>query len=234
VCGRLTLSTPAEVVAQHFGLDSAPALAPRYNIAPDQPVPVVRQRHSSRERVLEMRLWGLVPHWARQPRTGARLINARAEGVSERPAFRDAFRHRRCLIPADGFYEWQARGLPNRQPFHVRPANGGLFAIAGLYEGWGGEEDRIDSCTLITTEANARMRSVHDRMPVILAPEVWSAWLDPDTRDPEPLRALLRPVPAEAIELHPVSAHVNDPRHDDPECLRAIPDPALFPEVFSG
>jgi putative SOS response-associated peptidase YedK len=233
MCGRLTLSTPAQVVAEFFGLTSAPQLEPHFNIAPSQPVPVVRQRAETGARVLEMRRWGLVPFWTKDPRIGNRLINARAEGVAERPAFREAFRKRRCLVPADGFYEWQSRGRGPKQPYHVHPARDPLFAIAGLYERWQGPEgESIDSCTLVTTEANARMRAIHPRMPVLLDPEAWSSWLDPALEDPERLLPLLGPSSPETLTLHPVGLRVNDLRHDDPECIRAVPAPGLFPELF--
>jgi putative SOS response-associated peptidase YedK len=232
VCGRLTLSTPAEVVARHFGLETAPELPPRYNIAPDQPVATIRTRRSTGRRVLELRRWGLVPRWAREPHGGARLINARAESVAERPAFRDAFRTHRCLVPADGFYEWQARGRI-RQPFHVHPPGGGLFAIAGLYARWQRDDaEPIESCTVLTTSANEPMRRLHDRMPVILPPEAWPLWLDPAMTEPEILTPLLRPAPAGAVALRPVGLRVNDPRCDDPGCVQPVPDPALFPELF--
>lgn len=232
MCGRLTLSTPARVVAEQFGLDRVPELAPRYNIAPGQPVAVVRERRSAPERTLELRVWGLVPSWARDASLGARLINARAETVTTRRAYRDAFRGRRCLVPADGFYEWQARGRNPKQPYHVRPRATPLFGIAGLYERWCGREGKaLDTCTLITTEANEPMRPVHGRMPVLLPPESWSTWLDPRCQDLEALQALLRPSPAESLELVPVGLRVNDVRHDDPECVRPVPG-GLFPALF--
>lgn len=231
MCGRLTLSTPARIVAEHFGLAAVPALEPRYNIAPSQPVAIVRRRPGEPERTLEMRIWGLVPTWAREPGVGARLINARAETVARKRAYRDAFRRRRCLVPADGFFEWQPRGRNPKQPYHVTPHDGELFAIAGLYERWRGGDAPLDTCTLITTEANARMRTVHDRMPVLLPPEAWSAWLDPEADDLDALQALLRPSPPDSLELHPVGLHVNDPRHDDPECVRPV-EGGLFPELF--
>jgi putative SOS response-associated peptidase YedK len=232
MCGRLTLSTPAKIVADHFDVADAPDLAPRYNIAPSQPIAVVRRRRSVPERTLELRVWGLVPGWAREPSLGARLINARAETVAEKRAYRDAFRRRRCLVPADGFYEWQPRGRNPKQPYHVTPRGTPLFAIAGLYERWTGEEgEALDTCTLITTEANDRMRPVHGRMPVLLSPEAWSAWLDPEAEDTAALQALLRPCPDESLGLEPVGLRVNDTDHDDAECIRPVPG-GLFPELF--
>ncbi|MEN8184910.1 MAG: SOS response-associated peptidase [Myxococcota bacterium] len=224
MCGRITLSTPAKVVAEHFGLNEIPRLSPRYNVAPGQPVAVVRSRSEGPERILAMHTWGLVPRFAKDPTVGSRLINARAETVATRPAFRDAFRQRRCLVPADGFYEWQPRGRNPKQPYHITPVAEALFAIAGLFE--------RDTCTLLTTEANEPMRAVHARMPVLLPREAWEPWLDPE-RDPDRLLALLVPSPADALELHPVGLRVNDPRNDDVECTRRLPEGGLFPELFS-
>jgi putative SOS response-associated peptidase YedK len=232
MCGRLTLTTPAQVVAEHFDVAEVPLLAPRYNIAPSQTVAVVRQRRSVPERTLEMRIWGLVPAWAREPSIGARLINARAESVAQKRAYRDAFRRRRCLVVADGFYEWQPRGRNPKQPYHVTPQGSDLFAIAGLYERWTGSEGSpLDTCTLITTEANERMRPVHGRMPVLLARDAWSAWLDPKADDTEALQALLCPSPVESLALQPVGLRVNDTHHDDAECIRPVAG-GLFPELF--
>ncbi len=230
MCGRITLSTPARVVAEHFGLGAVPELAPRWNIAPGQPVAGVRVRRSSGERTLELRRWGLVPPWAQNASVGARLINARLEGAADLPAFRRAFRQRRCLIPADGFYEWRTRGSSFRQPYHVRPVGRPLFAVAGLWERWeGGEAGRVESCTLLTTRARGPVARLHDRMPVILPPDLWAAWLDPALEDPAQIHALAASS-TEELELHPVGLRVNDPRHDDPECARAVPE--LAPELF--
>jgi putative SOS response-associated peptidase YedK len=230
VCGRISLSTPARVVAEHFDLAALPELAPRWNVAPGQPVAIVRVRRSSGERTLELRRWGLVPPWARDAGVGARLANARVESVAELPAFRRAFRERRCLVPADGFYEWRTRGPRFRQPYHVRPAAGGLFAIAGLWERWEGGAERVDSCTLLTTRANEALAPLHDRMPVILPREAWTAWLEPRLADPAALRALLAVSSPGPLELQAVGLRVNDPRHDDPECARPVPE--IAPELF--
>jgi putative SOS response-associated peptidase YedK len=231
MCGRISLATPARVVAEHFGLAAAPELAPRWNVAPGQPVAIVRVRRSDRERALELRRWGLVPPGSREPGAGARLVNAREESAAELPAFRRAFRERRCLLPADGFYEWRTRGRRFRQPYRIEPAGGGLLALAGLYERWqGAEGERVDSCTILTTRANATLAPLHDRMPVILPREAWDAWLDPDASDPARLRALLAASPPGPLEVHPVGLRVNDPRHDDPECARPVPE--IAPELF--
>ncbi len=223
MCGRFTLTSTPETLALRFGLDAAPEMAPRFNIAPSQDVVTIRVRDGVR--VLEMRRWGLVPHWARDPKIGNRMINARSETVTEKPAFRDAFRARRCLVPADGFYEW-AGGKGPRQPYHIALSDGGPFAIAGLWEHW---SDRaavtIDSCTLLTTSANERIASLHDRMPVILDPGDWDLWLDPTIRGGDALQTLLGPIAADRVDLRPVSRHVNDPKHDDPACVAPLASP---------
>lgn len=244
MCGRYTLTSSAAEVADHFDLDEAAvaelAAGARYNIAPTQSVPVVRVRGG--RRALELRRWGLVPHWARDLRIGARLINARVETVAEKAAFRQAYRRRRCLVPANGFYEWKAHPR-RRRPHYIQLCGGALFGFAGLYERWRGasapakqrdllppaDETPVESFTLLTTEANARIRPLHDRMPVILPPEAYARWLDPQLEDPDTLSALLReaaPV-AEGLVYHPVGWQVNRPAHDAADCIRelALPSP---------
>jgi putative SOS response-associated peptidase YedK len=216
------LSSAPELLARHFDLEEPPALAPRFNIAPAQPVATICASPARGARVLELRRWGLIPHWAKDPSLGNRMINARAETVAEKPAFRDAFRLRRCLVPADGFYEWAAGSKP-RQPYHIGLADGSPFAIAGLWERWSRPgAEVIESCTLLTTEANPQISALHHRMPVILEPESYELWLDPAVRDAEPLRALLRPLSGERMAVHAVSRRVNDPRCDDPSCAAPI------------
>ena len=221
MCGRFTLTSTPERLALRFGLDEVPELAPRYNIAPSQDVLTVRAEAGG-ARVLESRRWGLIPHWAKDPKIGNRMINARSETAVERPAFRDAFRLRRCLVPADGFYEWAGGSAP-RQPYRIGLSDGSPFAIAGLWEQWSRSEGpAIESCTLLTTRANERIAPLHDRMPVILEPDDYARWLDPELRDPKPLFDLLRPLASERLELHAVSLRVNDPRHDDPACAAPV------------
>jgi putative SOS response-associated peptidase YedK len=225
MCGRITLSSSARELAGHFELDlqtPAPELHPRYNIAPSQEIVTVRQDRD-RRRVLSLERWGLVPHWAKDPSIGNRMINARAETLADKPAFREAFRRRRCIVPADGFFEWTGlRG--ERTPYLFRRGDRSLLGIAGLYERWHGEGGEVvDSCTLITTEANATVRSFHDRMPVLLSPADYALWLDRDLQEPEPLLPLLVPCPDSWLEPSPVSTRINDPRNDDPDCLSAPP-----------
>lgn len=222
VCGRFTLSSAPDLLARHFDLERAPELAPRFNIAPTQAIATVCAPVAGGRRQLLLRRWGLIPRWAKDPSIGSRMINARAETVAEKPAFREAFRLRRCLVPADGFYEWAAGSSP-RQPYHIRLADGSPFAMAGLWERWappGGEA--IESCTLITTRANERLAGVHDRMPVILEPESYGPWLDPELREAGPLLPLLRPLSGERITLGAVSRRVNDPRCDDASCAEPL------------
>jgi putative SOS response-associated peptidase YedK len=230
MCGRFTLTRSAAEIAEHFGLGDLPEFAPRFNVAPTQAAPIVRVR-STGERILERRRWGLVPPWAKDVAMGARMINARVESVAERPAFRDALRRRRCLVPADGFYEWQGRA-GRRRPHHLALPGGGLFAIAGLYERWlgpGGEV--VDSFALLTRPAQGAVAALHDRMPLIVDPPGYAAWLDRTATEPAALRAGLPEVLGTLLVARPVDTRVNDVRNDDAECL-ASPreaDLPLFP-----
>ena len=218
MCGRYTLKTHAEVLAEHFELPEVPWFEPRYNIAPTQPVAVVRAGSEGGGRELSMLRWGLIPSWADDPSIGNRMINARAETVAEKSAYRSAFRHRRCLVPADGFYEW-AKANGAKQPHYFQLKDGGPFAFAGLWERWAKGEKPIESCTLLTTEANDVVSPVHDRMPIILEPKDYGGWLDPQRRRLEDVSAILRPFPADRMVAYPVGRWVNDPRHDDPRCV---------------
>ncbi len=225
MCGRITLTSSARELAEQFelepGLELAP-LEPRFNVAPSQDIATVRQDRDGR-RVLKVERWGLVPHWAKDPAIGNRLITARAKSVATKPAFRDAFRSRRCVVPADGFYEWSGRGA-ERRPYIFRRPDRAMIGIAGLYERWIGEGGEVvDSCTLITTDANATLAPFHDRMPVILAPGDYGRWLDRDQQESEALMSLLAPCPPDWLDSSPVSTRINNPRNDDPECL--VPEP---------
>ena len=232
MCGRYSLATPAEKVAEHFGLDEVPALSPRYNIAPAQSVATVRRTTDRETPVLEFRRWGLIPPWAKDPGIGSRMINARVETVAEKPSFRAAFRRRRCLVPADGFYEWKPHPK-RRQPHHVRLASGELFGLAGLFEAWESPEgERIESCTLLTTAADAALRALHDRMPIILDPEHYRRWLDPDLQDPEAILSLTRANLSDRLRFRPVAFRVNDPKNDDPRCIEPIEPAELDLEDF--
>jgi putative SOS response-associated peptidase YedK len=220
MCGRFTLRTTRKELADFFGV-LFPDLPPRYNIAPTQEVPAIRAAAAGRE-LVNLR-WGLMPSWAKDKKVGARLINARADTVADKPSFRSAFKSRRCLIPADGFYEWQKAGA-KKQPYYVTLRTGGPFAFAGLWERWhGGDgEGDVQSCSIVTTDANELMRPLHDRMPAILDPSDYAAWLDPTPRPKEELLALLRPFPSEAMQAVPVSTTVNNPRNQGPRCIEPL------------
>jgi putative SOS response-associated peptidase YedK len=220
MCGRYTLTTPGEIIAEIFDLSAPPELPARYNVAPTQEVAAVRVEEPGGERRLVLLRWGLVPHWADDPAIGNRMINARAESAAEKPAFRTSFKKKRCLVPADGFYEWQKVEGGKKQPWYFRLGSGEPFAFAGLWASWHkGGGDPIESCTLLTTEANDLVRKVHPRMPVILAPEHYDLWLDPAVDDRERLEAVLGTFdPARMIAV-PVSTRVNSPANDDPSVI---------------
>jgi putative SOS response-associated peptidase YedK len=221
MCGRFTLHTTGALVAQQFELPNTPDLQPRYNIAPTQDVAVVRQEAGVR--ALVALRWGVVPSWSKEPSIGVRMINARGETVAEKPAFRAAFKYRRCLVLADGFYEWQAAGKGHqKQPYYVQRQDKAPFAFAGLWERWSdqnGDGSVLETCTIITTAPNELMRPIHERMPVILLPEDYALWLDSSMQEPGPLEALLHPYPTDLLTAYPVSRAVNNARHDSPECL---------------
>ncbi|HUO87450.1 MAG TPA: SOS response-associated peptidase [Thermoanaerobaculia bacterium] len=228
MCGRYTLSVPADVVAELFELATVPALEPRYNIAPTQEAPVVRRVERSPAtggegpyRRLDLLRWGLVPYWADSPAIGNRLINARSETAAERPAFRDAFRRHRCLVVADGFYEWR-REAGGKQPYWIHRPDGRAFAFAGLWSRWGRGEARFDSFTILTVEASPEIAPLHDRMPAILDPAAWDGWLDPRRSDPGDLQALLAGADGATLTLRRVARRVNTPHHDEPDCIEPL------------
>ena len=226
MCGRYTLRVDAETVAAQLKLDTVPELAPRYNIAPTQTAPVIRLSLEEEARVLTMMRWGLVPFWAKDPGIGNRMINARSETASGKPAFRAAFKRRRCVVPADGFYEW--RKTPDgKQPYRIVVDDGVPFAMAGLWESWRPKDASDDvepllSYTILTTAPNDKIAALHDRMPVILAAEEIDRWLDPGASDTEALEAMLDAFPAERMSAYPVSRHVNRPANDDPTCIEPV------------
>ena len=240
MCGRYSLTTPMEAVRRLFDFPERPNLAVRANIAPSQEVAAVRlgedgagQGSGAGRHLVSLR-WGLIPSWApsgaKEPGLGNRMINARAETLAQKPAFRAAFRRRRCLIPADGFYEWKTeRG--RKRPYRIALENGGPFAFAGLWERWEGPkvgagaesagDGAVESCTIVTTEANERLRAIHHRMPVILAPEAYDLWLDPATPGAQ-AQALLGPAPSEWFTCFRVSPKINNPAHDDPALIAPL------------
>jgi len=226
MCGRFTMTATPGALAEHFDVRAPTTFAPRYNIAPTQPVLTVTADEG--ERAVDPRHWGLVPHWASDTGSAARMINARVESVAEKPAFREAFRRRRCLIPADGFYEWRAQSRA-RQPYHISLPEHALFAFAGLYEHWRGDDRELDSCTILTTGARGAIRGLHDRMPVMLPPDRYAAWLDADA-EPARLRGLLETQLHERLAMRAVGQRVNSIRNDDAECLAAEAQLSLLPD----
>ncbi len=228
MCGRFTLHHTLDELEERFAAEAdSPSIAeaaPRYNIAPTQDILVVTQNGA---RHLQGYHWGLIPSWAKDPAIGNKMINARAETLAEKPTFRTALSRRRCLIPADGFYEWQdaTADLPSgkkapRTPMHIRLQDGGLFAFAGLWDEWHAPDGSpLRSCTIITTAPNAVTAPIHDRMPVILRPEDEGRWLDRSVTDAPDLLPLLAPYPADAMEAYAVSRSVNAPTVDDPGCI---------------
>lgn len=219
MCGRFALTASPEQIAEQFALVTTPQLAPRYNIAPSQPVAAVRQNRDTKQRELVHFHWGLIPSWAKDPSIGYKMINARSETAAEKPSFRNALKYRRCLVPASGFYEWQKVGK-GKQPHYIHLAESEPFAIAGLWEHWqSADGSEIESVTLLTTAPNEVMRPLHDRMPVILHPDDYSLWLDPLATQSDLLQPLLRPFPAEQMTAYPVSTLVNSPIHDLPACV---------------
>lgn len=228
MCGRFTLTAAPADVAAHFAaeVDDAAALRPRFNVAPAQDVAVVWSDGPRRR--LSARRWGLVPAWARDASFGARAINARIETASERPAFREALALRRCLVPADGFYEWRG-GEGRREPYHVQLPGRSLFAFAGLQERWTGAGGEVlETCAILTGAAHASLRSLHPRMPLLVPPAHYGAWLDAALRDPDAVRALPDPELAAAFEVRAVDSRVNSPRFDDAACLAPAPQLGLF------
>lgn len=219
MCGRYTLTTSGEIIAEFFKLSAVPDIKPRYNIAPTQSVATVTVEAKKMQRQFQFMRWGLIPSWAKDMKIGSKMINARSETVAEKPAFRSAIKHRRCLIVADGFYEWQQQGK-NKQPYYFQKTDGEPFAFAGLWENWESpEKENIVSCSIITTAANETVQPMHDRMPVILPDSDWEQWLDPSVKNAQEVLPLLKPYASEAMKAKAVSAIVNSPSRDSPECI---------------
>jgi putative SOS response-associated peptidase YedK len=226
MCGRYELHSHPAAIALAFGLAHPPDVHARYNIAPMTEVPIVRVGTEGQRELARMR-WGLVPRWAKDPSIGARMINARGETLADKPSFRTLYRRHRCLLPADGFYEWMtlAQGAgagtaPRKEPQHIGMADGSLFGLGGLYERWRNDNDEVlDTCTIVTTEANARLRALHDRMPLIIPREEYARWLDPANAD---VADLIVPYPSEGVAYYPVSSRVNNVRHDDASLIERV------------
>lgn len=223
MCGRYNLISDAQALVDFFEVRNRLEITPRYNIAPTQDAPVVRADGAQRK--LTLLRWGLIPHWAKDIKIGYHTINARAESVARKPAFRDAFHHRRCLVPATGFYEWKATAH-GKQPYNIRIGEGRLFAFAGLWERWQrGTDQPVESFTIIVTGANETVLPLHDRMPVILHPRDYDTWLDPGLEDPARLQPLLRPCPASWLNYYPVDRRLNSPSCEGPECMAPLDVP---------
>ncbi|MGH8679607.1 MAG: SOS response-associated peptidase [Burkholderiales bacterium] len=221
MCGRYSLSATPQVIGRQFGVQVDSDLKPRYNVPPGTDVLVVRSDLDSGQRLAQQMHWGFTPSWAKPDDKRPRPINARAESVAEKPMFRNAYRSRRCILPADGFYEWKVleRG---KQPYFVHPANNPLFGFAGIYEVRRTDDGYQSSCAILTTGANAAMKRIHDRMPVILPPEAYSRWLDPKLDSPAELERLLVAIEAEEIAAYPVSTRVNAVKNDGSELIRPL------------
>lgn len=219
MCGRFTLRLSAGELQEFFDLVRAFDAVPRYNIAPTQSIAAIRQTNEGR--VADKMHWGLIPRWAKDRKLAARMINARSETLSEKPSFRTAFKRSRCLIPADGFYEWKPTAGKTKQPYHITLTDESPFAFAGLWDRWTDPEtdSPLESCTIVTTAANELLSRLHERMPVILPREHWDVWLDPEIQDTQALQPLLAAYPSDKMQMKPVSTIVNSPRNDTPDCL---------------
>ena len=220
MCGRFTLRSSPKIIAAEFGLFDVPDVPPRYNIAPGQQVAVIRRLPEKNQRELAFVKWGLIPAWADDPSIGDRMANARSETAATKPSFRKAFRSRRCLLVADGFYEWQ-RTDGRKQPYYVRLKNDHPFGIAGLWERWEKGNEPIESCTILTTDANDLMKPIHERMPVIIPPDQYDLWLDPQCQDAKKLEGLLRPFSGE-MTAYQISTVVNNPANETKKCIEPL------------
>ena len=223
MCGRYRLSRRKQLVQEYFDTDPGEEdWVPRYNIAPTQPVTIIRQNPREPVRELSLVRWGLIPSWAKDASAAARMINARSETAVTKPAFRDSLKSRRCLIPADGFYEWQRTGKA-KQPYCFEVNEGELFAFAGIWDRWKDRSgDNIESCSILTTTPNAVTAAVHDRMPVILDPDGYDLWLDPGMKDVAVVSELLKPYDARRMRCYPVSTRINHVANDDKECSAPV------------
>lgn len=234
MCGRFRLSRRKQIIEEHF--ETAPwddDWSPRYNIAPTQPIPVIRQHPKEPIRQVSLMKWGLVPSWAQDTSGAARMINARSETAAEKPAFRDSLRLRRCLIPADAFYEWK-RIVTRKQPYCFEVNDGELFAFAGLWDGWKNAEGQwIKTCSILTTTPNAVTSAVHDRMPVILRKDDYDVWLDPGMKNVDSASELLKPYDPSLMRCYPISTRINHVANDDEECSAPVEHREIQDRLFS-
>jgi putative SOS response-associated peptidase YedK len=234
MCGRYRLSRRKQLIEEQFNCDPwEEDWSPRYNIAPTQPVPVIRQNPKEPVRELSLMRWGLIPHWAKDASSAASTINARSETAATKPAFRDPIKFRRCLIPADGFYEWARKGA-SKQPFCFEVNDAELFAFAGLWDGWKNPDGQwIKTCSILTTTPNAVTSAVHDRMPVIVHPDGYHLWLDPGLTDARVVSELLKPYDARRMRAYPVSTRINHVANDDVECSQPVEVAEAQDRLFS-
>jgi putative SOS response-associated peptidase YedK len=233
MCGRFSCNINSELLADLFGLREHPTLTSRYNIAPTQQVPVIRE-HPDGENHLDYLHWGLIPSWAQDKSIGSRLINARSETVTEKLSFRQAIRYRRCLVLGSGFYEWKQAGK-DKQPWLIRLKNGAPMVFAGLWETWKSAEGTvIESCTILTTASNRLVAPLHDRMAVILSPDEYRTWLERNTTDPTGLKKMFQPYPADLMEMFPVSPMVNNVRNESADLVVPVGDASLFDLGYSS
>ena len=233
MCGRYRLTAKERYLRDHFGLEEDPSWSPRWNIAPTQFVPIIRRKGQTSGRSFDLVRWGLIPSWAKDRTIATKTINAMSETAAEKPAFRDALRFRRCLIPTDSFYEWKSSGGKQKQPFSIGMADDSLFAFAGLWERWRDPSGEfLETCTILTTSPNTLVADLHDRMPVILKPNHYNLWLDSKVTNPSFLVDCLKPFDAASMKKYPVGTRVNRPENDDQSCAQEVPlsvaQPALF------
>ena len=233
MCGRYRLTAKERYLRDHFGIDGDLSWEPRWNIAPTQPIPVIRQDAKEPRRAFSLLRWGLIPYWAKDASIGFRTINGMSETAADKPAFRDAMRQRRCLIPADAFYEWQRLGAKEKQPYSFGMIDDSVFAFAGLWERWrdpAGES--VETCTILTTKPNGLVAGVHDRMPVILKTDDYESWLDPGVTNVTLVADCLQPFDARLMKKYPVSTRVNRAENDDQDCAREVPITGPAPTLF--
>ncbi len=227
MCSRYTLTSPPEAVRSYFRYLNEAVFPPRYNIAPSQPVAIVRDTPTGSREMALVR-WGLIPSWVKDPRAFKMLVNARSESAADKPSFRAAVRHKRCLVPSDGYYEWVG-GAGAKRPHLIRPRGGGPMAMAGIYENWlGADGSEIETMAVLTTEANATTAVLHDRMPVVLQPEHFDVWLDCRPGTATHILDLMAPAPNDGLEIIEVSPKVNNPRNEGPEIQERVPTQATL------
>ncbi len=237
MCGRYRLTAKERWLSEYFSIPAEDIeWAARWNIAPTEKVATIRQDREEPKRKFAKMRWGLIPYWAKDISIGAKTINAVSETPAEKPVFRDSMKRRRCLIPADGFYEWKRIGPKKKQAYNIGLKDDGLFAFAGLWDRWKDEAgNSIESCTILTTEANALLKDIHDRMPVILSPDDYDLWLDPGVTDPARVADLLKHFDARLMRVYPVSSTVNSVKNDNPECAEEVTvsgDEPAQPKLF--